>query len=56
MEILQTNLAEMEKIKLENDSHVRDMKKLFKEKDQLTEKLFETKEELHNMQNMLTQA
>ena len=56
MEILQTNLSEMEKIKSESDSHVRDMKKLFKEKDQLTEKLFETKEELHNMQNMLTQS
>lgn len=50
LERLHHELADFDKIKTERDIHVVDLKALFKEKDQLTQRLLELKEETHTQQ------
>ena len=47
--------TENEKLKAERDNNIHELRKLFKEKDELTHKLLENREEIHKLETLITQ-
>ncbi|CAG9329763.1 HOOK3_3 [Blepharisma stoltei] len=47
--------ADYDRIKGERDSHIQEMKNLFREKDEITQKLLESKEDIHKLETVIVQ-
>ena len=53
--MLETLNEELGRMKQDRDAHIAEMKKLFREKDEVTQKFMEAKEEIHQLQTQIAQ-